>query len=160
MKIADRRLKIAFIHPDLGIGGAERLVVDAAVYLQQSGHRVTIFTGHHDPGYAFDATRDGTLDVRACRFPLPTHVAHRLRAFCALARASYLAARLAFDGRYDIVFCDLVPHVIPLLRLLSRARVVYNCHYPDNYLVPPRGKKFFFRLYRRAIERMEQAGIV
>ena len=27
-------VKIAFLHPDLGIGGAERLVVDAAVALQ------------------------------------------------------------------------------------------------------------------------------
>ncbi len=28
---ANRTLKIAFLHPDLGIGGAERLVVDAAL---------------------------------------------------------------------------------------------------------------------------------
>ena len=27
-------VKVAFLHPDLGIGGAERLVVDAAVALQ------------------------------------------------------------------------------------------------------------------------------
>ena len=27
------RLRIAFLHPDLGLGGAERLVVDAAVAL-------------------------------------------------------------------------------------------------------------------------------
>ncbi|KAJ3751474.1 glycosyltransferase family 4 protein [Lentinula detonsa] len=32
-------LKIAFIHPDLGIGGAERLVVDAALGLQNLGHQ-------------------------------------------------------------------------------------------------------------------------
>lgn len=35
-------LKIAFLHPDLGIGGAERLIVDAAVALQQKGHDVTM----------------------------------------------------------------------------------------------------------------------
>ncbi len=35
-------LKIAFLHPDLGIGGAERLIVDAAVGLQQKGHDVTV----------------------------------------------------------------------------------------------------------------------
>src|SRR5689334_22691925 len=155
MKIADRRLNIAFIHPDLGIGGAERLVVDAALYLQRAGHRITLFTGYHDPGHCFEATRDGTLDIRAYPFPLPIHIAQRLRAFCALARTAYLAARLALSARYDVVFCDLVPHVIPLIRLLTGARVVYYCHYPDNYLAPPSKIKFFFQLYRRPIEWLE-----
>lgn len=36
-------MKIAFLHPDLGIGGAERLVVDAAVALQQQGHEVSMY---------------------------------------------------------------------------------------------------------------------
>lgn len=35
-------LRIAFLHPDLGIGGAERLIVDAAVALKQRGHDVTM----------------------------------------------------------------------------------------------------------------------
>ena len=53
-------LDIWFIHPDLGIGGAERLVVDAAVGLQQLGHRVTIFTSHCDKSHCFDEVKDGT----------------------------------------------------------------------------------------------------
>jgi len=31
---------VVFLHPDLGIGGAERLVVDAALALQTRGHKV------------------------------------------------------------------------------------------------------------------------
>lgn len=50
---------IVFFHPDLGIGGAERLVVDAAVGLQELGHRVVIFTNHCDPSHCFDECRDG-----------------------------------------------------------------------------------------------------
>ena len=67
-------LKIAFLHPDLGIGGAERLVVDAAVGLQQKGHDVTMsvsssfftisFTSHHG-AKAVDETKDGS---NGCRF--------------------------------------------------------------------------------------------
>ena len=70
-------LRIAFIHPDLGIGnrriyplftpqsnyiagGAERLVVDAAVGLQKLGHTVHVYTSHHDTAHCFDETRDGT----------------------------------------------------------------------------------------------------
>lgn len=52
---------IVFFHPDLGIGGAERLVVDAAVGLQNRGHKVVVFTNHCDPGHCFDECRDGTF---------------------------------------------------------------------------------------------------
>lgn len=51
--------KIIFFHPDLGIGGAERLVIDAAVGLQNLGHKVVIYTSHCDPSHCFDEARDG-----------------------------------------------------------------------------------------------------
>ena len=54
------RQHIVFFHPDLGIGGAERLIIDAAVGLQELGHRVTIYTSHCDPGHCFEEARDGT----------------------------------------------------------------------------------------------------
>lgn len=50
---------IIFLHPDLGIGGAERLVIDAAVGLQNLGHRVTILTSYCDKGHCFDEARNG-----------------------------------------------------------------------------------------------------
>jgi len=50
---------LVFFHPDLGIGGAERLVIDAAVGLQDRGHRITIFTSHRDTKHCFDEARDG-----------------------------------------------------------------------------------------------------
>lgn len=57
-------MHIVFFHPDLGIGGAERLVIDAAVGLQNRGHKVTIFTSHCDPKHCFDEARDGKLSPR------------------------------------------------------------------------------------------------
>lgn len=48
-----------FFHPDLGIGGAERLVVDAAVGLKNKGANVVIYTNHCDPNHCFDECRDG-----------------------------------------------------------------------------------------------------
>jgi hypothetical protein len=50
---------VVFFHPDLGIGGAERLVIDAAVGLQNRGHKVTIFTSHRDRNHCFEEARDG-----------------------------------------------------------------------------------------------------
>jgi alpha-1,3/alpha-1,6-mannosyltransferase len=57
--MAEKKEHVVFFHPDLGIGGAERLVIDAAVGLQNRGHRVTIFTSHCDPQHCFDEARDG-----------------------------------------------------------------------------------------------------
>lgn len=66
--IADKRRtesepkNIVFFHPDLGIGGAERLIIDAAVGLQDVlGHKVVIYTSHRDPQHCFDEARDGEL---------------------------------------------------------------------------------------------------
>lgn len=54
-----KKRNIIFIHPDLGIGGAERLILDAAVGLQDLGHKVTIFTSHFDPKHCFEEAKDG-----------------------------------------------------------------------------------------------------
>lgn len=54
---------VAFIHLDLGIGGAENLVMNAAKGLQQRGFSVRMYTAHHDPARAFKETTDGTLSV-------------------------------------------------------------------------------------------------
>ncbi|KZZ90396.1 alpha-1,3-mannosyltransferase alg-2 [Ascosphaera apis ARSEF 7405] len=59
-----RKKRITFIHPDLGIGGAERLVIDAALALQSAGHRVIIYTSHRDKDHCFEEARNGKLDVR------------------------------------------------------------------------------------------------
>lgn len=50
-------MRVTFIHLDLGIGGAERLVVDAALALKQSGHNVEFITSHHDKSHCFSETR-------------------------------------------------------------------------------------------------------
>lgn len=148
MRVASR---IAFVHPDLGIGGAERLVVDAALSLQDAGHRVSIYTSHHDPARCFPETRDGTLEVRVYGNFIPSHLGNHLRAPLAIAGMAYASAALAGQaGDVDLIFCDLVPHVIPLLRLLSRAPVLYYCHFPDLLHAAPR--RGLYGLYRRPID--------
>jgi len=56
--------RIVFLHPDLGIGGAERLVIDAAVGLQSLGHKVTILTSHCDRNHCFTEAKDGKYNSR------------------------------------------------------------------------------------------------
>ncbi|CAB4279367.1 unnamed protein product [Prunus armeniaca] len=62
-KKGSSKLNIAIIHPDLGIGGAERLIVDAAVELASHGHKVHVFTAHHDKNRCFEETISGGWNV-------------------------------------------------------------------------------------------------
>lgn len=64
---------VVFFHPDLGIGGAERLVIDAAVGLQNRGHKVTVFTSYCDPNHCFDEARDGKRPLLLRRPPARAH---------------------------------------------------------------------------------------
>ena len=56
-------MKVAIVHPDLGIGGAERLIVDAAVALKERNHEIIIYTSHHDPNHCFPETKSNILTL-------------------------------------------------------------------------------------------------
>ena len=121
---------VVFLHPDLGIGGAERLVVDAAVALKRRGHTVTMVTSHHDPSHCFKETRDGTLDVIAAGDWLPRSVFGICYALCAYIRMIYTALYLVWASgiQYDVVICDQISACIPFLCWFGRdAKVGLNC---------------------------------
>ncbi|KAK4048758.1 Alpha-1,3-mannosyltransferase-like protein [Microbotryomycetes sp. JL201] len=103
-------LRIAFIHPDLGIGGAERFVVDAAVALQQLGHDVQLFTSYHEDGADGRSFRE-TKDDWSWRRQLEP---------------------------FDVLVVDQLSASIPLLRWFGQNRVVFYCHFPDQLLSPGR----------------------
>ncbi|KAJ3525831.1 hypothetical protein NMY22_g10411 [Coprinellus aureogranulatus] len=135
MSASNRPLRVAFIHPDLGIGGAERLVVDAAVGLQKLGHSVDIYTSHHDPNHCFEETRDGTLNVQYVVPPLPRSVAGKFHILFAHLRQLHLTLKLLRGTKhYDVFFVDQLSTCIPFLRGFGGTRVVFYCHFPDKLL--------------------------
>jgi alpha-1,3/alpha-1,6-mannosyltransferase len=72
-----------------------------------------------------------------------------------ITRMMYLAGAMRLrGGRFDVIFCDLISHAIPLLRLLNRARIVFYCHFPDLLLTPSR--HFLHRLYRAPLDHLEE----
>ncbi|KAK2460689.1 hypothetical protein APHAL10511_007159 [Amanita phalloides] len=153
-------LHIAFIHPDLGIGGAERLVVDAALGLQNRGHTVHIYTSHHNPAHAFEETTDGRLPVLHFPSPFPRSIAGLFHILFAHARQLHLVARLLTPWApvYHVFFVDQLSTSVPLLRLFARTRVVFYCHFPDKLLASPnRPSGFFKRLYRYPMDWLEEA---
>lgn len=130
------KLRIAFIHPDLGIGGAERLVVDAALGLQSLGHSVDIYTSHHDRHHCFDETRDGRLRVHHVISPLPRSLRGKFHIMFAHARQLHLTMHLICTSahQYDVFFVDQLSTCIPFLRMFCGKRVVFYCHFPDKLL--------------------------
>ncbi|KIJ63379.1 glycosyltransferase family 4 protein [Hydnomerulius pinastri MD-312] len=130
------KLRVAFIHPDLGIGGAERLVVDAALGLQSLGHSVDLYTSHHDKNHCFDETRDGTLRVHHIISPFPRSWNGKFHILFAHARQLHLTKYLLSSSapQYDVFFVDQLSTCIPLLRIFAGKRVLFYCHFPDKLL--------------------------
>ncbi|KAF0753220.1 alpha-1,3/1,6-mannosyltransferase ALG2 [Aphis craccivora] len=129
------KLNVVFLHPDLGIGGAERLVVDAAMAMKQSGHSVQFITNHHSVSHCFEETRDGTLPVTVVGDWLPRTVLGKCYALCSYVRMVYAALYLTFFSsiRPDVVFVDQISVCIPILNWMS-CKVLFYCHYPDQLL--------------------------
>lgn len=151
------RLSVVFVHPDLGIGGAERLVVDSASALQRRGHRVSVWTAHHDRSHCFPETRH-TLAVQVRGDWLPRSVCGGMRALCAWLRVLYVCVCVAWSehGEADVFVCDQVALAVPLLRwLVPRARVIFYCHFPDLLLSGER-HGLLKRCYRRPLDWLEE----
>ncbi|XP_035204411.1 alpha-1,3/1,6-mannosyltransferase ALG2-like [Stegodyphus dumicola] len=148
-------MKIAFLHPDLGIGGAERLVVDAALALKSKGHEIRIFTAHHDPEHCFAETKDGSLNAVVVGDWLPRSILSRFIALCSYFRMIYAAFYLIFFSNYrpDIVICDQVSACIPILKWKG-ARVIFYCHFPDKLLTER--KNWIKKLYRLPLDWLEE----
>lgn len=148
--------KIAFIHPDLGIGGAERLVVDAACGLQELDNSVVAYTLHCDRSHCFDEIVDGELAVVVYGDWLPTTIAKRFHIVCAGLRQIWLTLRLLTNGEhYDYFVVDQLSYCLPLLKLFGGdARVVFYGHFPDQLLAQRGGMAK--RLYRMPFDWFEQ----
>ncbi|PWY65806.1 alpha-1,2-mannosyltransferase [Aspergillus eucalypticola CBS 122712] len=144
--------KITIIHPDLGIGGAERLIIDVALALQSRGHPVTIYTSHRDKSHCFEEARDGTLDVQVRGNTIfPAHVGGRLFVLMAILRQLHLTWELLVgegatsggteDGEDEVFIVDQMPACVPFLKVFggkknsrTKQRILFYCHFPDQLL--------------------------
>lgn len=152
-------VKILFLHPDLGIGGAERLVLDAALAFKSKGHDVAFYTNHHDPSHCFAETRDGTFPVTVIGDWIPRAIFGRFKAACAYARMVFAAVYLAWyvipAEEPTLIFCDLISLCIPFLKMARGPfRVVFYCHHPDKLLTTEGG--LFKKIYRAPLNWLEE----
>eukprot|EP00434_Breviolum_minutum_P009849 symbB.v1.2.008675.t1/scaffold539.1/size189864/7 len=152
-----QKIRVAFVHPDLGIGGAERLVVDAALALQQQGHEVEMFTARHEEKHCFEETRNGTLKVHVFGGFLPRRVLGRFYAACAYLRMCWVSFRIVLQSLrqdFHVIIVDQVSICLPLLRLARPRGIIFYCHYPD-YLLTTK-TSVLKRLYRLPLDFLEE----
>ena len=148
-------MHVVFLHPDLGIGGAERAVVDTAITLKRADHTVEFWTAHHDTNHCFEETKDGNLDVTVAGDWLPRSICGRCYALCAYIRMIYVAVYLVFfsNVKPDLIFVDQVSACIPVLKFGS-AKVLFYCHFPDMLLT--NRQNLLKKLYRAPIDSLEE----
>ncbi|CAN6176941.1 unnamed protein product [Urochloa humidicola] len=150
-----KRLRVAVIHPDLGIGGAERLIVDAACQLAAHGHDVHVFTSHHDKNRCFEETVSGLFPVIVYGDFLRRHVFYRFHAVCAYLCCLFVALCVLLRWpSFDVIMVDQVSVVIPLLKLKPSSKIVFYCHFPD--LLLAQHTTMLRRLYRKPIDMIEE----
>ncbi|KAE8597358.1 hypothetical protein XENTR_v10016438 [Xenopus tropicalis] len=148
---------VLFVHPDLGIGGAERLVVDAALALKSRGCHVQVWTSHYDPDHCFSETRDSGIPIRCCGDWLPRSLLGRCHALCAYIRMIFLTLYIVFlsGEQFDVVFCDQVSACIPFFKLARDSKkVLFYCHFPDQLLT--QRLSLVKRMYRAPIDWLEE----
>ena len=136
---------------NLTSGGAERLVVDAALGLQRLGHSVDIYTSHHDPAHCFEETRDGmlpfipselyllsalgTLKIHHLQAPFPRSIGGRFHILMAHLRQAQLSLNMLQQmEEYDVFFVDQLTTCLPFIKYMAAKRAVFYCHFPDKLL--------------------------
>lgn len=160
MKLENKN--IIFFHPDLGIGGAERLVIDAAVGLQNRGHKVVIYTSHCDPKHCFEEVRAGSLDVRVCGNSIfPASIFSKCSIICAILRQLHVIFLTYFTSELtnlkpDVFIVDQLSAGLPWLAYLHPdTKILFYCHFPDLLLTQNRAN-LWKSLYRIPFDYVEK----
>lgn len=142
-------LKVLFLHLDLGIGGAEQLVLQLATASQSLGHDVTLLTTKCDAHHCFAAVKppDGVLvsSLQVWGRWIPSSIfGLGGTALCSNTRVLYLALCLLMGngnasgkngGAVDLVVIDVLPSPLWLLQLFTNCSLLFYCHFPDKLLI-------------------------
>lgn len=136
-----RSRNVVFVHLDLGVGGAEQLVVRLASASLRDGDRPTIMTTHCSPTHCFDEVKPGgplSPFVRVRGAWIPSSMAGRGTALCSALRIAWLTFAAIFESPArdaDAYVVDVLPTGLPLLRWFRpSAAIVFYCHFPDKLL--------------------------
>jgi alpha-1,3/alpha-1,6-mannosyltransferase len=114
---------VAIIHADLGICGAERLILDVALAVDTK-FPVTIWSSRYDRERAFpDAAK---LQPNVCGNWLPRHVVGCFHIFFALLRNLWLTIRCACQSDASVFIVDHDCFLLPRLFSTATSRIFFS----------------------------------
>jgi alpha-1,3/alpha-1,6-mannosyltransferase len=148
-------MKVLFVHPDLGVGGAERLIVDAALAVKENGHEVSILTNHYDPNHCFEDTK--SINVIKKFSSMPRHIGGRFHAFLAYLKIFLASFWIIYFSKlkFDAIVCDQISLPVAIFKW-KNYKVVFYCHFPDQLLcVYDKHNNLMKRMYRAFIDWLE-----
>ena len=147
--------RIAIIHPDLGIGGAERLILDAARAVKITNPETSIWTTRYEPKRAFKDAADFEIHVHGNY--IPRNLFGLFHILFSLLRFLWLTIVCAFKSNADIFIVDQISAWLPILRLLCpKAKIIFYCHFPDLLLAKHNSIR---KIYRIPFDWIEKFGI-
>jgi alpha-1,3/alpha-1,6-mannosyltransferase len=159
--LSDKPFHVVFIHLDLGIGGAEQLVLQLATASQDLHHKVDIVTTRCDPDHCFAQVKppNGRLSHNVHRTGtwIPANLLGGLTAFCSTLRMIWLTLMVTIQFRQaDVIVVDVLPTAIPILtKWLPQSRVLFYCHFPDKLLLRTPGGRLK-KAYRSILDALEE----
>ena len=144
-EIIEKPNHVVFIHLDLGIGGAEQLIINLALASLRNNEKISIFTTHCSPTHCFNEVKpDGILNeylhIHGAFIPPSLPLTHNgVRggtAFFSTLRMIYLSLIACWKfPTADVIVLDVLPTSIPFIRLLAnRVAILFYCHFPDKLL--------------------------
>ena len=142
-------MKIVFLHPDLGLGGAEQLIVQLAYGLQLQGHSVVVYTNYFDEKRCFKECEK--LEIHKV-YDLPKSVFGYGHVFCAWIKFILMSIYVLMVEKCDVFVVDQVSIGNPLLQM--KAPVYFYCHFPD--LLLTQRHSILKRIYRWPFDTLER----
>jgi glycosyltransferase involved in cell wall biosynthesis len=154
---------IVFIHLDLGIGGAEALVLQLATASQDLGYHVDIVTTRCDQDHCFASVKlpDGRLSKHVYIYGkwIPSDILGVATAFMSTLRMLYITYQVTKQSQHkmaDLIVVDVLPTSLPLLlSWLSSAGILFYCHFPDKLLLRNQGG-VTKKMYRKLLDAVEE----
>jgi alpha-1,3/alpha-1,6-mannosyltransferase len=163
---ATRPLHVVFIHLDLGIGGAEQLVLQLATASLDLGYRVDVVTTRCDQDHCFAAVTkpSGRLcnNVFVYGRWIPPSLLGVGTALMSTFRMLYITYKVtqAWSPHHsaDVVVMDVLPTSLPLLlQWLPTAGILFYCHFPDKLLLRNMKGGVVKKWYRSFLDTMEES---
>lgn len=152
-------LRIAILHSNMTIGGAERLLLDMEKCLQNNGHVVHFFTTNHQKSHCFSETLDGSVKIDVVTEKIPFTIFHRFfRLMAALKMILMTLWVLLFGPKFDVYLVDQISIVLPLLWIF-RKRTIFYIHFPEKllWLQKANGGK---QIYRKIFNFIEEISLM